>query len=125
MKKTNHASVGVGDDNARTDAFNLTAGASPRPAENLSTREVLLRFGALFANAQINGMMGEAAEVYAARGVQAGLVATLHELLPPAQFRSVMIQWEVDAIKLSELLELAGVNAIGEKQPEFTTTIEA
>ena len=33
--------------------------------------------------------------------------------------RSVLIQWEVDAIKLSELLELAGVNAIGEKQPEF------
>ncbi len=39
------------------------------------------------------------------------MIVTLHELLPPKQFRDVMIQWEVDAIKLTELLALAGAGS--------------
>jgi hypothetical protein len=84
---------------------------------NTLTTEQLLRLGTMFANHQIAGLMGSADEAQTGRGVIAGIVATLHEVLPPARFHSVMIQWEIDDIKLSELLELA------KAQPE--TSIEA
>ena len=77
---------------------------SPLPSE------ILLNLGALYATSEMKGLLGELDEIREARGIQAGLVAALHAILPPAQFRAVMIQWEVDAIKLSEFLHLAGAN---------------
>ena len=72
---------------------------------SLST-ETLLALGAIYADQQVVLMMGEGDEAKQARGVIAGLVIALHEILPPPQFRDVMIQWEVDAIALSQILEL-------------------
>ena len=77
---------------------------SPLPSE------ILLNLGAIYATNEMKGLLGELDEIREARGIQAGLVTTLHAILPPAQFRAVMIQWEVDAIKLSEFLHIAGVN---------------
>jgi hypothetical protein len=104
----------AGDSTAAAGVSKLTEGKSPLPSETL------LQLGALYAGADVAAMLGEESEAVTARGVQAGLVATLHAVLPPAQFRSVMIQWEVDAIKLSELLDIAGAN-----QQERTEGTEA
>ena len=77
---------------------------SPLPSE------ILLQLGAIYADREVAAMLGNARVNLQSRGVQAGLVVALHAILPPAQFRAVIIQWEVDAIKLSEFLHLAGVN---------------
>jgi hypothetical protein len=77
---------------------------SPLPSE------ILLNLGTIYATSEMKGLLGGPDEIREARGIQAGIVAALREILPPAQFRDVMIQWEVDAIKLSELLDLATTN---------------
>jgi hypothetical protein len=94
---------------------------SSPPATSPLPAETLLQLGALYAGADVAAMLGEESEDVTARGVQAGIVATLHQILPPNQFRSVMVQWEVDAIKLSELLHVAG--AAEQEQTEGTEAI--
>ena len=79
--------------------------ASPGGPAQAVPSEILLNLGVLYAGKQLDDALGLDAE---ARGIQAGIVTTLHAILPPAQFRAVMIQWEVDAIKLSEFLALSG-----------------
>jgi hypothetical protein len=68
--------------------------------------ETLLALGAIFAEQSVAGMLGDLDEANKAFGVQAGIVVTLHKLIPPEQFRAVMIQWEVDAIKLTDFFAL-------------------
>ena len=50
--------------------------------------------------------MGEPNEIYAARGFITGVVVSCRHLLPPAQFRSVMVQWEIDEELLETMAEL-------------------
>jgi|GEM_PF-3820961 len=135
MKKTTHLAAGLASDQhdagphqAAPAAIKLTAPASlagaltggPAPAVS---SEILLSLGALYATSEMKGLLGELDEIREARGIQAGLVAALHAILPPAQFRAVMIQWEVDAIKLSEFLHLAGVGH-QEDKPSNSSTLE-
>lgn len=95
----------AGDDNAATGVSKFTGGKSPLSSETL------LLLGSLHAAKDVDAMLAaDESSAASARGVQAGLVAALHAILPADQFRAVMIQWEVDAIKLSELLHIAGAN---------------
>jgi hypothetical protein len=130
---TTKTSTGAGDRIAPADASNSTAPKSPTGADILPApcpenreaadcpggaetahlgrrdnlpSETLLALGAIFAEQQVAGMLGDLDEANKAFGVQAGIVATLHKILPPEQFRAVMIQWEVDAIKLTEFFAL-------------------
>ena len=89
-----------------TASQNRAPSNSPMPPSPLSS-EILLNIGAMFTANQVAMMLGESEEAIRARGVMAGIVATLKEILPPDQFKSVLIQWEVDAIALTELLEIA------------------
>lgn len=93
-----------------TAPASLNGASTGGPAQAVPS-DILLNLGTLYATTEINAMLGESSETVTARGVQAGLVVALHAILPPAQFRAVMIQWEVDAIRLSELLHLAGASA--------------
>ncbi len=103
MKKTPSPSAIAGANTAEADVSTLiTDGRLPLPSE------ILLKVGTLYATSGVTIALGTARENMQAHGVQAGIVATLHAILAPAQFRDVMIQWDVDAIKLSELLHLAG-----------------
>ena len=70
----------------------------------------LLRLGTIIARHQVPALFGDQAEIETSRAIIAGVVVTLHEILPPDQFRQVMVQWEIDAIKLSQLLDLAGAS---------------
>lgn len=123
MKTNTHrTSAGAGADlRARADVVSgsrkrlpVTEGLAPLPSD------VLLRLGTLICEQQVGGLMGTEQEAHTARGVQAGIVATLHAVLPAEQFRQVMIQWDIDAIRLSELLHIAGGN-----QQEETENAEA
>lgn len=67
----------------------------------------LLALGALVAQHQVAKLFGDAAEIARGQAVTAGIVAALKEVLPARQFGQVMVQWEIDAFQLTELLELA------------------
>ncbi|HEV2691419.1 MAG TPA: hypothetical protein VG347_00835 [Verrucomicrobiae bacterium] len=73
------------------------------------TPDQLQRLGEIYLGLQMAGTFG-GMEQTEATAVMAGIVATLHTILSPEQFRGVMILWEVDAIKLSEYLHLAQIN---------------
>ena len=70
---------------------------------------ILNELWTLYAETHMAGVFGGLNDAYSAQGVQAGIVATLLTALPEAQFREVMIRWEVDAIRLTQLLHIAGV----------------
>lgn len=70
--------------------------------------EILLELGGIYARQEVAVMLGDMDEARCGLGIQTGLVMALKHILPPDQFRQVMVQWEVDAIKLSEYLALAG-----------------
>ena len=101
------ATLGDGDGAARPSLPNNVTLLKPQPAVPV---EILLNLGATFGAQQIAAMMGEMNEALVARGVMAGIVATLQEILPTAQFRNVMIQWEIDGFKLTDLLALTATN---------------
>ena len=65
--------------------------------------ETLLHLGGVFAAQQIVAMMGEPAEAQRARGLQEGIVLTLRAIMDPAQFRHVVIQWEIDPTLLDDI----------------------
>ena len=105
MKNPPPSSAIAGEHTAEADGSSLiTEGRLPLPSE------ILLALGAIFADQQVVLIMGEGDEAKQARGVIAGLVLALHEILPPKQFRDVMLQWEVDAIALSQILELTTIS---------------
>ena len=99
------------------DPGNQLSPMAPSPLPS----EILLNLGALYAAKQMDHLLGEPSEAGVAFGVMAGIVTALHAILPPAQFRAVLIQWEVDPIKLSEFLHLAG----GDQAEPSRPTIEA
>lgn len=102
----------------------ITFPTSPSPVGVKLSTEQLLALGTIHAGLSMNRLLGTDWEQHAATNVIAGLVTTLHTILPPEQFRAVMVQWEVDAIQLSEYLHLAGSSATTGNQPE-TKIIEA
>jgi len=113
----------AGTSNAEADGFppsprfgaaSINAAAVPSAAS--LSNEQLLRLGTIYTELQMSLVFGVDQPV--TRGVMAGIVATLHEILPARQFHAVMIQWDVDAIKLSELLNLAGADQ--QEQTEST-----
>jgi len=65
--------------------------------------ETLLHLGGFFAEQQIVAMMGEPAEAQRARGLQEGIVLTLRAVMDPAQFRHVLIQWEISPELLDDV----------------------
>ncbi len=83
---------------------------NPKPAEAVpapvEAENPLLLLGGLVAEAQTTLALGEIHEVHAARGFITGVVVSCRHLLPPAQFRAVMIQWEIDEELLETMAEL-------------------
>jgi late competence protein required for DNA uptake (superfamily II DNA/RNA helicase) len=107
MKKTPHPATGLASaTNAEPGVININ---TPAALTGVSlSHEQLLQLGTIYAGLEMDRLFNQGGVAVA---VQAGIVATLHAILTPKQFRDVMIQWEVDAIKLSELLHLAGASA--------------
>ncbi len=113
-------SAGAGERIAAADASTSPAPTSPPGAGHFHLactgqaeldQTTLLALGTLYVEREMDRMLGEPDEARIAQGVQAGIITTLHALLAPAQFRAVLIQWEVDAIRLTELLHIAGSSA--------------
>ena len=77
---------------------------SPLPSE------ILLKLGAIVASLQIAAAFGDQAEHQNSPAVIAGIVVALSEIIPPRQFRQVMVQWEMDEIKLAEIFSMAGLD---------------
>jgi len=65
--------------------------------------ETLLRLGGLFAQLQVATLLDGPAEAQRARGLQEGIVLTLRAVMDPAQFRHVVIQWEISPELLDDL----------------------
>lgn len=86
--------------------------------------EVLDHLWTLYSETHMAGVFGGLNEAYSAQGVQAGIVATLLAVLPEEQFREVMIRWEVDAIRLTQLLHVAGVWATPVAKGEAAGEVE-
>ncbi len=71
----------------------------------------LRKLGCAFNAAMVNEMLdGDQPSAFQAMGVQAGIVAGLFMALPSAEFEAVMSEWEVDKIKISECLQIAGIS---------------
>ena len=77
-------------------------------------QDVLLKLGAMVANQQMAGLLGDDREQVTGRAVLAGIVLTLVEILPMDQLQSVLLQWDIDAIQFAELLDLAGYHSNAE-----------
>jgi len=110
---------------------NLTAPASLSGADTPARvplarfpvdREILLTLGAIVTNQQMAGLLGDEREELTGRAVLAGIVLALVEILPQSQLHAVLIQWEIDAIKFAELLDLAGYDV---NDPKVQNIIEA
>ncbi len=80
----------------------LTASEAPASWE---AENPLLLLGGLVAEAQTTLALGEIHEVHAARGFITGVVVSCRHLLPPAQFKAVMVQWEIDPELLDKVAE--------------------
>ena len=81
------------------------------------TKETMRQIAAVMSKAEFNAAFCEGREQEQARSVQAGVVAALLAILPPAEFRGLMADWEIDQIRLAEFLAIAGIK-------DNTTTIE-
>jgi len=105
MKKTPPSSAIAGEHTAEADvSLLITDGMLPLPSE------ILLKLGAIVASLQIAATFGDHAEAQNSPAVIAGIVVTLSEIIPPHQFRQVMVQWELDEFKLAEIFSLAGLD---------------
>lgn len=88
-------------------------------SKNISVKpEQLGELGTIFAALNLSLVFGVDAPTE--RGVMAGIVTTLHTLLPATEFKNVMQAWEVDAIQLTELLELGASATPGNQSKTFT-----
>ena len=84
------------------------AGCEGRRCGTRLPEGILNELWTLDAETHMAGVFGGLHEAHSAQGVQAGIVVTLLAVLPAEQFREVMIQWDVDAIRLTQLLHVAG-----------------
>jgi len=83
---------------------NSPTAKSPLPSATL------LRLGTIVAGNQVAAGFGGEDEARAANAVIAGIVIALNEIVPEKQFRQIMVQWEIDRIRLGQIFETAGLD---------------